>query len=107
MTKEARKNLIRTRYLALFGVAISGLMPVSTAEIAQEARAIVKNRVSDTIEEEEMEMPSQLSFDSPAIRGDKDSEILLSETEKARLTRDVDAFHWQKGKARGMWLVVV
>ncbi len=114
MTKSSRLSLIRSRYLALFGAAISGLLPVTATEVATEARAIAKHRVSDTaLDESEMEVPSQLTFDRENAP-DKDSEILLSAKEKRQLVRDmdkrnrdVDGLHWNRGKAKGMWLVVV
>lgn len=109
MNKSTRLSLLRTRYAALFGVAISGLMPVSAVEVASEARAIAKHRVSDSAIDENGEgeaVASQLSFD-PEPKADKDSEILLDASEKRRLNLEVDGFRWSAGKRRGLWLVVV
>ena len=110
MTKQSRLSLIRSRYLALFGAAISGLIPVSSAEIAQEARAIRRHEVSDSILDEDLEgvTPAIESvFDPVAVKGDKDAAILLDATEKARLNREVDTLRWNEGRRRNCWLVVV
>lgn len=108
MNKSIRRNLIRNRWLGLAGVAISGLMPVSSVEIAKEAHNVRRHEVSDSILDEEIEgVQSGLAFDSVNVKTDKDSEILLNKKEKRRLNREVDVLHWNEGKNRNNWLAIV
>ena len=114
LTKESRLSFIRSRHAALFGVAISGLLPVSRAEIRETVLETVadsaekraeKGRENDE-ETEKFAFTSNLQFDAiPRYSGESEENILLSRSEKQRLTREMDFFRADSRRSFALVLV--
>lgn len=95
MNKTDRLALLKNRHAALFGVALVGLLPVSRNEIRGEARA-TKARVAVAMDDststgDENSLSSQLQFDAPTVRAERESDVLLSDEERAQLAREMPA----------------
>lgn len=92
MNKTERLSFIKSRYAEKFGVQLaSGLLPVSRAEIKDEART-VKSRVAREMDDslatgDEVEIGSQLVFDKAEIKAERETDILLSAEEKRELAK--------------------
>lgn len=99
-----------------------GFMPVSAAEVAETIQSVVRHERPHSILDEEQEGATpgiervfaairreQVIEDGAKGRSRKQQadSILLAKAEKARLQREVDAYRWAQGKARGCWLVAV
>ncbi len=116
MTKQERFSLLRNRYYAIAGLALSnGFLPVTRSEVMKEARGIVKS-YSDTTRDRAMvemrpssdddemgtHLPSSLSFDSPEMfTGERETDILLSKEEKHKVKGDLAAKGKGERTARG------
>lgn len=101
MNKTDRLSFLRSRHAALFGVAISGLLSVSKAEIRETAQetvsAIALQNDDSTQDAEEQGFTSSLPFDStPKVRDESEENLLLTNKEKRKLVADMDLYHAQK-----------
>ena len=100
MTKTDRLSFLKTRHAALFGVAVTGLIAPSKAEIADTARNVVAMTKTDddTTDEIRTGFAPTIADESAEIRGETESEILLSRAEKRRLRNEVHALRVAQGK---------
>ena len=103
LSKESRLAYLKTRHAALFGVAISGLLPVSRSEIretAQETVSAVASQNNDNILDEELDgVKSVLPFEQvkiSSLKGESEESLLLTRKEKAQLANDLRVFRFRR-----------
>lgn len=95
MTKQDRLSLIRNRFAATCKTALPGLLAVSSREIcdtvAEETAPVLRESDDCTQDPEETGFMPELetAFDRVREIVDRESETLLSRTERDQLARDL------------------
>lgn len=104
----ARKSLLIELWRQRVGVPITETLPVTKKEIREEVRAKVRTTKDDynIMDEESVGIASQLVMDALRPEVERESDILLSQREKATLARERDMYRWEVGKRNGAWLII-
>jgi hypothetical protein len=96
VNKISRLAMIRASFNRL--VDVTGVLPVSPVEIKEETEKLPHNRdvrwrksvkTNDTELDGAEGIASQLRFDSPTVPNERETDILLSQTEKRRLAKEI------------------
>lgn len=107
MTKQDRIALIRARAAVICRTALPGLIPVSAQEIcdtvAEETAPVLRETDDCTLDPEETGFMPELAtaFDRVREIVDRESETLLSRTERDQLARDMREYK------KRFWLALI
>ncbi len=99
MTKTDRLSFIRSRHAALFGVALTSLLPVSRAEIKDiAAQVVAATRDDESIIDEHVQgMSPSIIEEKVSAHAERETDILLSHKERAQLAREIAEMHAAQG----------
>lgn len=97
MNKSDRLTLIRNRYLAIAGCALTQFLPVTRSEIRETAKEtvlpITRGNDENILDEEIDGVKSSLPFAvSAPTQCEPEEKILLSRAEKAQLAKDLQEY---------------
>lgn len=107
MTKQNRLALIRARFAVTCGAALPGILSVSAQEIcdtvAEETAPVLRETNDSTQDAEEVGFKPELetSFDRVREIQEKESETLLSQSERNQLARDLREYK------KRFWLTLI